>query len=101
ATLPEFAPLKSESGPTIEHRALTIGSGGAFLPSGALLMPSEAAKYLEYARACARLADRASNEEHRNKLLSLAGVWMDAAMTEEELAEPGMKPMQRSQLDPR
>jgi len=56
-------------------------------------MPSEAAKYLQYARECVRLAGHTAGEEQREKLLALARVWMDAAMTEEELAGSGMKPV--------
>jgi hypothetical protein len=49
-------------------------------------MPSEAAKYLEYARECVRLAGHAVDEVERDKLLELARTWMQAAMTEEEAA---------------
>ena len=56
-------------------------------------MPSEAAKYLQYARECVRLAHRTPGDEQREKLLALARVWMDAAMTEEELAGIPMKPV--------
>jgi hypothetical protein len=49
-------------------------------------MPSEDAKYLEYARECVRLAGYAVDEVERDKLLELARTWMQAAMTEEEAA---------------
>jgi hypothetical protein len=59
-------------------------------------MPSEAAKYLQYARECARLARHTPGKEQREKLLALARVWMDAAMTEEELAGISTKPVRAS-----
>jgi hypothetical protein len=49
-------------------------------------MPSEAKKYLEYARECMRLAGHAETPDTREKLIGLARVWMDAAMREEEYA---------------
>jgi hypothetical protein len=49
-------------------------------------MPSEAKKYLDYARECVRLAGYTETPEARDKLLELARVWMDAAMTEEQHA---------------
>jgi hypothetical protein len=49
-------------------------------------MPSEAAKYLEYARECIRLAGHAVEAGERDKLVELARTWMQAAMTEEEAA---------------
>jgi hypothetical protein len=49
-------------------------------------MPSEAAKYLEYARECIRLAGHAVDAVERDKLVELARTWMQAAMTEEEAA---------------
>jgi hypothetical protein len=49
-------------------------------------MPSEAKKYFDYARECARLAGRAETGEARDKLVDLARVWMEAAMREEEYA---------------
>jgi hypothetical protein len=49
-------------------------------------MPSEAAKYLEYARECVRLAGHAVEAGERDKLVELARTWMQAAMTEEEAA---------------
>jgi hypothetical protein len=48
-------------------------------------MPSDAKKYADYARECVRLAGQAETPEARDKLIGLARVWMDAAMTEEEL----------------
>jgi hypothetical protein len=59
-------------------------------------MPSEAAKYLQYARECARLARQARSEEHREKLVRLARVWMDAATTEEELTTSKTAPVSTS-----
>jgi hypothetical protein len=49
-------------------------------------MPSEAAKYIDYARRCTSLAERAKSDAERDKLVDLARVWMSAAMTEEEAA---------------
>jgi hypothetical protein len=49
-------------------------------------MPSEAKKYLDYARECVRLAGQAENADARDKLIDLARVWMDAAITEEAAA---------------
>ena len=49
-------------------------------------MSWEARKYHGYARECARLAEEANSVETRNKLLELARVWMDAALTEERMA---------------
>ena len=54
-------------------------------------MPSNAAKYIGYARECISLAKNAKSEEHRRKLTELSGIWMEAAMTEEELAGPQLK----------
>ena len=48
---------------------------------------SEAKKYHGYARECVRLAGRAETPELRDKLIELARVWMDAALTEEEEEE--------------
>ena len=50
-------------------------------------MLSEAKKYHDYARECVRLAGRAETPELRDKLIDLARVWMDAALTEEEAQE--------------
>lgn len=49
-------------------------------------MPSQADKYLEYARECIRLAGYAVEAGERDKLVELARTWMQAAMTEEEAA---------------
>ena len=49
-------------------------------------MPSQADKYLEYARECIRLAGYAVEVSERDKLVELARTWMQAAMTEEEAA---------------
>jgi hypothetical protein len=49
-------------------------------------MPSEAAKYLEYARECIRLAGHAVEAGERDQLVELARTWMQAAMTEDEAA---------------
>ena len=48
---------------------------------------SEAKKYHDYARECVRLAGQAETPELRDKLIELARVWMDAALTEEEAEE--------------
>jgi hypothetical protein len=55
-------------------------------------MRSEAKKYHGYARECVRLAEQAETPEHRDKLIDLARVWMDAAMTEEEAEEKARRP---------
>jgi len=47
-------------------------------------MSPEAKKYYGYARECTRLAGEADTIEKRNKLLDLARVWRDAAVTEEQ-----------------
>jgi hypothetical protein len=53
---------------------------------------SEAKKYHGYARECVRLAGRAQTPELRDKLIELARVWMDAALTEEEAQERTTRP---------
>jgi hypothetical protein len=47
-------------------------------------MRSEAKKYHGYARECVRLAGAAETPELRDRLIDLARIWMDAALTEEE-----------------
>jgi hypothetical protein len=47
-------------------------------------MLSEAKRYHGYARECVRLAGAAETPELRDRLIDLARIWMDAAMTEEE-----------------
>jgi hypothetical protein len=49
-------------------------------------MPSEAAKYIDYARKCLTLAQSAKSDLERDKLVDLARVWMSAAVDEEEVA---------------
>jgi hypothetical protein len=49
-------------------------------------MPSEAAKYIDYARKCIGLAECAKSDAERDKLVDLARVWMSAAMDEDEVA---------------
>jgi hypothetical protein len=49
-------------------------------------------KYHGYARECVRLAGRAETPELRDKLIELARVWMDAALTEEEAEERAARP---------
>jgi hypothetical protein len=49
-------------------------------------MASEAKKYNNYARECVRQAGHAHTPVARDKLLDLARLWMDAAVTEEEAA---------------
>ena len=48
---------------------------------------SEAKKYRGYARECVRLAGHAETPELRDKVIDLARIWMDAALTEEEAEE--------------
>jgi hypothetical protein len=55
-------------------------------------MLSEAKKYHAHARECVRLAGRAETPELRDKLIDLARVWMDAALTEEEAQERTTRP---------
>ena len=55
-------------------------------------MLSEAKKYHGYARECVRLAGRAETPAQRDRLIDLARIWMDAALTEEEAEEKGRRP---------
>jgi hypothetical protein len=55
-------------------------------------MLSEAKKYHGYARECVRLAGAAETPELRDRLIDLARIWMDAAMTEEETEEKSTRP---------
>ena len=55
-------------------------------------MPSEAVKYIDYARECVRLAGHAETREARDKLIELARVWMDAAITEQDVAGAAKRP---------
>ena len=55
-------------------------------------MLSEANKYHGYARECVRLAGAAETPELRDRLIDLARIWMDAAMTEEETEEKSTRP---------
>ena len=57
-----------------------------------MAMLSEAKKYHDYARECVRLAGLAETPELRDKLIDLARVWMDAALTEEEAEERTTRP---------
>ena len=49
-------------------------------------MLAKAKEYQERARECVRMAEQADSEESRGRLLQLAQVWMNAALTEEESA---------------
>jgi hypothetical protein len=55
-------------------------------------MLSEARKYHAYAHECVRLAGQAKTPELRDKLIDLACIWMDAALTEEEAEEKARPP---------
>jgi hypothetical protein len=55
-------------------------------------MMSEAKKYHGYARECVRLAGAAETPELRDRLIDLARIWMDAALTEEEAQERATRP---------
>ena len=55
-------------------------------------MLSEAKRYHGYARECVRLAGAAETPELRDRLIDLARIWMDAAMTEEETEEKSTRP---------
>jgi hypothetical protein len=46
-------------------------------------MSSEAKKYHAYARECLKLAEAAGRPDHREKLIELSKVWMEAAISEE------------------
>ena len=46
-------------------------------------MSFHAHKYHGYARECVRLAEQADTLERRDKLIELARVWTEAALTEE------------------
>jgi hypothetical protein len=49
-------------------------------------MSSEAKKYKAYADECVHLAARATTREAREKLMNLARIWTEAAVTEDECA---------------
>jgi hypothetical protein len=55
-------------------------------------MRSQAKKYHGYARECVRLAGAAETPELRDRLIDLARIWMDAALTEEEAQERATRP---------
>ena len=59
---------------------------------GLVAMRSEAKKYHGYARECVRLAGAAETPELRDRLIDLARIWMDAALTEEEAQERATRP---------
>jgi hypothetical protein len=61
-------------------------------------MGSQTDKYLEYARECVRLAGHAEGVAERDKLVELARVWMEAAVTEEEAATGACASRGRRQL---
>jgi hypothetical protein len=46
-------------------------------------VPSEADKYLQYARECAKQALDAETPEERDQLLDLSRVWTEAALREQ------------------
>jgi hypothetical protein len=46
-------------------------------------VPSEADKYLQYARECAKQALDAETPEERDQLLDLSRVWSEAALREQ------------------
>jgi hypothetical protein len=71
-----------------------LGNGGL-----ELVMSSEAEKYREYARECARQAQRADVPDLRAKLLDLASMWMEAAMYEEEKRGSGGRETTKRVLD--
>jgi hypothetical protein len=56
-------------------------------------MSSEAKKYHGYARECVRLAEAAETPDRRDRLIDLARIWMDAALTEEEAEERATPPL--------
>jgi hypothetical protein len=56
-------------------------------------MLSEAKRYHGYARECVRLAGAAETPELRDRLIDLARIWMDAALTEEEAEERAAPPL--------
>jgi hypothetical protein len=55
-------------------------------------MLSEARKYHAYAHECVRLAGQAKTPELRDRLIDLARIWMDAALTEEGAEEKAGRP---------
>jgi hypothetical protein len=59
---------------------------------GLVAMSSEAKKYHGYARDCVRLAEAAETPERRDRLIDLARIWMDAALTEEDAEEKARRP---------
>jgi hypothetical protein len=65
-------------------------------------MSREAEKYRAYERECLRQAQQAHSSERRIKLLELARVWADAALTVEvdeatgDALSPSSRPAQRT-----
>jgi hypothetical protein len=55
--------------------------------SGWLIMGRETKKYLDYARECTRQAEQANDPERRDKLIELARVWMQAALSEQTVVQ--------------
>jgi hypothetical protein len=45
---------------------------------------SEAKKYHAYARECLKLAEEATRQDVRERLVELSRVWMEAALREEQ-----------------
>jgi hypothetical protein len=76
--------FESASARTEQWRYDLLSGENALVGRG--VMPSEAAKYIDYARKCITLAKRAKSDTERDKLVDLARVWMSAAMAEEEVA---------------
>src|SRR2546430_867956 len=53
------------------------------VPTGMPTMGFETRKYLDYARECTKQAERTDSPERRDRLIELARVWMEAALSEE------------------
>jgi hypothetical protein len=45
----------------------------------------EAEKYWDYARECVKQAEKAHTQERRDKLIELARVWTQAALSEQDI----------------
>lgn len=54
------------------------------------MIVSEAKKYHGYARECLKLAEEATRPDVRERLFELSGVWMEAALEEEQRHLRGM-----------
>jgi hypothetical protein len=63
-------------------------------------MPSEAEKYWQYSRECARQAVEAETAELRDQLLDLARMWTEAALLKESNAKHSVPKRRLPQRSP-